>query len=584
MSVACPSVQGMTTAASLSLEARDRARGVVLGMAVGDALGAPFEFNPPIGPDAAVAMFGGGSFGWAPGEWTDDTSMAIPLVRVLADGGRLDNPDALARVVRDWREWALAAPDVGTQTRNVLGRLGPDATEADARAASEAVHDEHCGRSGGNGSLMRTAPVVLAQLDDEFALIAAARRVSELTHWEADAGDACAIWCVAAARAIASGSLDVRSAVDTSVPDAERAALWHRRLDEAERLEPSGIANNGWVVAALQAAWSAISRSSSLAEARSRGALRRRHRHGRRDRGATRGCPLGRDGDPRRVARTVARLARPRRRRPRGTRRPHPRRHRRTEPYMTAPRTAIVTGAARGLGEAIAHRLAADDMRVGVLDRDADGAERVAAAIRDAGGDAFAAACDVTSADSVAAAVAAVADALGTPTVLVNNAGILRDALLFKMSEDEWDAIMNVHLKGAFLMTREAQRHMVDAGWGRVVNLSSVSALGNRGQANYSAAKAGIQGFTKTLAIELGPFGVTANVIAPGYIETDMTRATAERVGKPFEQFRDELAATVPVRRMGVPADIAGVASFLCSDDAAYVSGQVLYVAGGPTD
>lgn len=251
---------------------------------------------------------------------------------------------------------------------------------------------------------------------------------------------------------------------------------------------------------------------------------------------------------------------------------------------MTAPRTAIVTGAARGLGEAIAHRLAADDMRVGVLDRDADGAERVAAAIRDAGGDAFAAACDVTSADSVAAAVAAVADALGTPTVLVNNAGILRDALLFKMSEDEWDAIMNVHLKGAFLMTREAQRHMVDAGWGRVVNLSSVSALGNRGQANYSAAKAGIQGFTKTLAIELGPFGVTANVIAPGYIETDMTRATAERVGKPFEQFRDELAATVPVRRMGVPADIAGVASFLCSDDAAYVSGQVLYVAGGPTD
>lgn len=222
MSVACPSVQGMTTAASLSLEARDRARGVVLGMAVGDALGAPFEFNPPIGPDAAVAMFGGGSFGWAPGEWTDDTSMAIPLVRVLADGGRLDNPDALARVVRDWREWALAAPDVGTQTRNVLGRLGPDATEADARAASEAVHDEHGGRSGGNGSLMRTAPVVLAHLDDEFALIAAARRVSELTHWEADAGDACAIWCVAAARAIASGpsTCAVRSTRRCPTPSA----------------------------------------------------------------------------------------------------------------------------------------------------------------------------------------------------------------------------------------------------------------------------------------------------------------------------------------------------------------------------
>ena len=168
--------------------------------------------------------------------------------------------------------------------------------------------------------------------------------------------------------------------------------------------------------------------------------------------------------------------------------------------------------------------------------------------------------------------------------MLVNNAGILRDNLLFKMSVDDWDAVMNVHLRGAFLMTRAVQKHMVEAKWGRIVNLSSTSALGNRGQANYSAAKAGMQGFTKTLAFELGKFGVTANAIAPGFIVTDMTAATAARVGVGFEDFQKAAAAQIPVQRVGRPEDIAHTASFLVSEGAGFVSGQVIYVAGGPTN
>ena len=166
--------------------------------------------------------------------------------------------------------------------------------------------------------------------------------------------------------------------------------------------------------------------------------------------------------------------------------------------------------------------------------------------------------------------------------MLVNNAGLLRDNLLFKMSESDWDTVMNVHLKGAFLMSKACQKHMVDAGYGRIVNLSSSSALGNRGQANYSAAKAGLQGFTKTLAKELGKFGVTANAVAPGFIATDMTAATAERVGMGFEEFKAAAASMIPVQRVGVPDDIAHTVSFLVSEGAGFVSGQVVYVAGGP--
>jgi 3-oxoacyl-[acyl-carrier protein] reductase len=159
---------------------------------------------------------------------------------------------------------------------------------------------------------------------------------------------------------------------------------------------------------------------------------------------------------------------------------------------------------------------------------------------------------------------------------------VLRDNLLFKMSDNDWDTVMGVHLRGAFLMTRAAQKHMVDQRFGRVISLSSSSALGNRGQANYSTAKAGLQGFTKTLAIELGQFGITANAIAPGFIVTDMTAATAARIGMDFEEFQKAAASQIPVRRVGQPDDVANVASFLASDGSGFVSGQVIYVAGGP--
>lgn len=251
---------------------------------------------------------------------------------------------------------------------------------------------------------------------------------------------------------------------------------------------------------------------------------------------------------------------------------------------MTAQKTAIVTGAARGIGAAVAIRLAADGLAVAVLDLDESACADTVNAITAAGGSALAVGADVSNEESVAAAVATVAEKLGPPVVLINNAGILRDNLLFKMSVDDWDAVMGVHLRGSFLMSRACQKYMVDAGWGRIVNLSSSSAQGNRGQANYSAAKAGLQGFTKTLAIELGKFGVTSNAIAPGFIETEMTAATAARVGVGFEEFKAAAAAGIPVNRTGVPEDIAHTASFFASEGAGYVSGQVIYVAGGPLD
>jgi 3-oxoacyl-[acyl-carrier protein] reductase len=244
--------------------------------------------------------------------------------------------------------------------------------------------------------------------------------------------------------------------------------------------------------------------------------------------------------------------------------------------------TAIVTGAARGIGAATAHRLAADGHAVAVVDLDETAATATADAIIAEGGHAIAIAADVADGASVRAAVERTAADLGAPGILINNAGVLRDNLLFKMSESDWETVMNVHLRGAFLMTRAVQSHMVDAQWGRIVNLSSTSALGNRGQANYAAAKAGIQGFTKTLAIELGRYGITANAVAPGFIQTDMTRATAERLGVTFEQLVDAQVSQIPVARAGVPEDIASAVSFFCREDAGFVSGQVLYVAGGP--
>jgi 3-oxoacyl-[acyl-carrier protein] reductase len=251
---------------------------------------------------------------------------------------------------------------------------------------------------------------------------------------------------------------------------------------------------------------------------------------------------------------------------------------------MSTQRVAIVTGAARGIGAATAKRLAEAGHAVGVLDLDESACAETVSAITTAGGRAIAVGVDVSRADQVDAAVTRVADELGAPTILVNNAGITRDNLLFKMTEDDWDAVINVHLRGSFLMTRAVQGFMTKEKFGRIVNLSSSSAQGNRGQVNYSSAKAGLQGFTKTLAIELGKFGVTANAVAPGFIQTEMTKMTAERLGVSFEDFIAHSAAAIPVQRVGQPEDIAATIAFLCSEDAGFVSGQVIYVAGGPLD
>ncbi|MDJ0343062.1 3-oxoacyl-ACP reductase FabG [Streptomyces sp. H10-C2] len=248
----------------------------------------------------------------------------------------------------------------------------------------------------------------------------------------------------------------------------------------------------------------------------------------------------------------------------------------------TEQRVAIVTGAARGIGAATAKRLAAEGRAVAVLDLDEDGCKETVEQITAEGGKALAVGCDVSDEAQVEAAVARVAEELGAPTILINNAGVLRDNLLFKMSATDWDTVMNVHLRGAFLMSRAVQKHMVAAKFGRIVNLSSSSALGNRGQVNYSAAKAGLQGFTKTLAFELGKFGVTANAVAPGFIVTDMTAATAARIGMGFEEFQAAAATQIPVQRVGNPDDIANAIAFFTGEQAGFVSGQVLYVAGGP--
>jgi 3-oxoacyl-[acyl-carrier protein] reductase len=242
---------------------------------------------------------------------------------------------------------------------------------------------------------------------------------------------------------------------------------------------------------------------------------------------------------------------------------------------------ALVTGAARGIGAAIARRFAEAGARVGVLDLDEAAAGETVAAIRNSGGEAIAIGADVSDPVQVDAAVERLETDFGGLHVAVNNAGVTRDNLLFKMTADDWDTVMGVHLRGAFLVTKAAQRIMVAARYGRIISLTSTAATGNRGQANYSAAKAGLQGFTKTVAIELGPFGITVNAIGPGYVDTSMTRATAERLGIPIEERLASVAQALPVRRVGQPEDIAGAALFLASPDSGYITGQVLYVDGG---
>lgn len=245
-------------------------------------------------------------------------------------------------------------------------------------------------------------------------------------------------------------------------------------------------------------------------------------------------------------------------------------------------RVAFVTGAGRGIGAATALRLAEDGARVALADLDTSGCENVAAEIRALGSEALVFECNVADAATVQNAVDKTAQHFGQLDILVNNAGVIRDNLLFKMTDDDWETVMNVHLRGAFNCSRAAQKYMVEHKYGRIVSLSSTSALGNRGQANYSAAKAGLQGLTRTLAIELGPFGITANAIAPGFIATEMTRATARRQGLDPDEVIANASKTIPVRRVGQPRDIANVINFLVSEEAGFVNGQIIYVAGGP--
>jgi ADP-ribosyl-[dinitrogen reductase] hydrolase len=236
----------------------DRAGGVLLGTAAGDALGAPYEFEPARGPEKDVAMVGGGGLGWAPGEWTDDTSMAIAIAEVAATGRDLRDEAAQDDIVRRWHEWSRTARDVGIQTRRVLDEVGNQkGWAATALAASRALH-ERTGRTAGNGALMRTAPVALAYLgeQDVAALVTAARRLSALTHYDQDAQDACVLWCCAIRHGVLTGDLDVRVGLRHLHDD--RRETWSARLDVAEASRPWDIPNNGWVVAALQAAWSAI--------------------------------------------------------------------------------------------------------------------------------------------------------------------------------------------------------------------------------------------------------------------------------------------------------------------------------------
>jgi len=240
-------------------------------------------------------------------------------------------------------------------------------------------------------------------------------------------------------------------------------------------------------------------------------------------------------------------------------------------------KTVLVTGGARGIGGATARRFASEGATVVIADFDEAGAKETANEIGGLG-----VRCDVTSRADVDAAVAAAVERGGSLDVLVTCAGIIRDNLLFKMTEDDWSAVIDTHLKGTFNAVQSAQKHMVEQRSGKMVLISSTSALGNRGQTNYATAKAGLQGMTKTLAIELGPYNVNVNCVAPGFIETAMTKQTAERVGMDFDEFRQRAADSIPLRRVGQPEDVAATIAFLSSEDAGFVSGQVIYVAGGP--
>jgi 3-oxoacyl-[acyl-carrier protein] reductase len=245
-------------------------------------------------------------------------------------------------------------------------------------------------------------------------------------------------------------------------------------------------------------------------------------------------------------------------------------------------RVAVITGAGRGIGAATARRLASEGAIVVVADMDQAPAQEVVSEIEATGGKGLAVACDVTQRSAVEAMFDQAIEKYGQVDILVACAGIIRDNLVHKMADDDWDAVINTHLKGTFLCAQTAQKHMTPRKYGKMVFLSSTSALGNRGQTNYSTAKAGLQGMARTLAIELGRFNINVNAVAPGFVDTRMTRQTSERMGVDYDQFLQGAAAMIPLQRVGQPEDLAAVIAFLVSDDASYVSGQVLYVRGGP--
>lgn len=246
------------------------------------------------------------------------------------------------------------------------------------------------------------------------------------------------------------------------------------------------------------------------------------------------------------------------------------------------PRIAVVTGAARGIGAAIACRLAADGHDIAAIDLDAAACADTVAKVRTAGRRACAIGADVADEDAVARAVDIVREQLGEASVLVNNAGILRDKTMLKMELADWTRVIEVNLQSVFLTCRAFAPAMRSAGWGRVINLSSVAALGAFGEANYAAAKAGVQGLTRTLALELGRFNITVNAVAPGFVVTEMTREVASRAGIAFEDMIAEQLRTIHVGRPGEPQDVANAVAFFADERASFVTGQILYVAGAP--
>ncbi|MGG3694359.1 3-oxoacyl-ACP reductase FabG [Heyndrickxia ginsengihumi] len=243
---------------------------------------------------------------------------------------------------------------------------------------------------------------------------------------------------------------------------------------------------------------------------------------------------------------------------------------------------ALITGGSRGIGKAISELFAGEGAKVAIIDVNEAALKETEKELLNRGAKVYTDVVDVTDAQQVEKAVKEIYNSFGSIDIAVNNAGVIRDNLLFKMTDADWETVINVHLKGSFHTTRAVQAYMVQQKYGRIINISSTSALGNRGQANYATAKAGLQGFTKTLAIELGKFGITVNAVAPGFIETEMTKETAKRIGISFEDLVKASVANIPVGRSGKPEDIANAVAFFADRHSSFVNGQVLYVAGGP--